>query len=206
MTISVVSYAAMVKVSAESDPAEDDGYPRTLTVLRVLADAGDTGILAPDIAYRFNKPLSQQRRNSVVNQILIRHGIRGHAFRVSARSFRYHNVQTYRWFITDTGNKYLESGGYHAAIADIRRDAAITAQEREQRLIRRQLVLKAAPALVAQLPPGCNKSRAELIIKLYDQGLVMEEIGQLFGLTRERIRQIKRDINVRPCACWNCIP
>lgn len=55
-----------------------------------------------------------------------------------------------------------------------------------------RLILKRAgvPAGKAEKTPPANIERAEKIASMYRQGLPLEKVGQHFGITRERVRQI----------------
>ena len=182
--------------------------PKTLDILRILAGAGKAGMLAPDIAYQFSKPVLQQRRNAVVNQVLKRLSRSDRVRYTTDTSPRYHNIPAYRWFITSAGSKYLADGGYDEIIKRISCDNAEKLeqqrQNRQQQDVIRQLVINAAPVLIRQLPPGCTKARANLINQLYQRGITLDDIGRLLGLTRERVRQIKAGIKVTPCRCQQC--
>jgi hypothetical protein len=189
----------------ELDVIGSEDRPRTLVILQILADVGQTGIIAPDIAYQFTLPLVVQRRNSIVNQILIRFGKRGYAYRVKEASPRYKNVPTYRWFITSAGRDYLKNDGWEGYKAVIKYEAAERDKRRQQLITTRQLLSQATPALIKQLPPGCSKARNDLMKKLREQGMTIDETGQLFNITRQRVSQIIHGIGVGQCRCHICV-
>jgi hypothetical protein len=181
------------------------GSPRVLEIMRILADAGDAGECAPDIARRFTH-MSVQRRNSRVNQYLNQLRPRGYVRRCESHepSHYYNNVRMFRWFITPAGREYLASGGFSAvmAVAQERRQLSEAAAQVHE--AQRQQVIAAAPALVRNLPPDCKTARAELIIKLRSRNLRLHEIGEVFSISRERVRQIIRDISTEVCLCAAC--
>lgn len=180
--------------------------PSTLDVLRILAAAGSDGILAPVIARCFRLPESQQARNAWVNQILktLTHKNRAARSNASDKSPYYYNVPTYRWYIIDAGRSYLAAGGMAGLVEIHQHETEKSYNKLQDKVDRHSLILKAAPSLVQQLPPGCTAARRNLITQLRDRGLTLRELGQLFGISGERVRQVNQGIRVAPCRCGQC--
>lgn len=159
--------------------------PRVLPILAMLIEAGDAGMLGPDLARRFTEPVLLQRRLSRLNQHL--HRLRGYGnVRRAARqepSPHYNNVGAYRWYITELGTEYYKSGGYIARLSEQKEAAKRAAKSRAEYA---ELLL-----LWEQVPvPATMARRDEQICEMFADGLSMPDIGSRFNLTRERIRQI----------------
>jgi Sigma-70, region 4 len=195
-----------------------DEPPNTRRVLEILAGAGSEGIRGPDIARYFtipdpdmpslsrvgNRSQNIQRRLAWVNQILERFELHDHARRGGKEpSPYYHRVPAFRWFITADGVQFLADG-----LAEGRRRMRDERDAAERlRLIehRKRLADLLTQAYVENDPvttPACERER--VIRKLRDEGCTLQDIGDVFGVTRERVRQIYRGINVHPCQCHDC--
>jgi hypothetical protein len=174
-------------------------------ILRILRDAGPDGILAPDIARKFDGPGNDtQRRNSRVNASLGDLRRRGYARRSAGKepSHVYHNVPTWRWYGTREGGLYLDGGCYDgqvqrsrlaaaAAGAEYARGRAVAAARREYR---------AALLASVPVPPPVHKCQRDAEIRhLHQENCILDDIGKLFDLTRERVRQICCGHKTSPC-------
>lgn len=173
-------------------------------VLEILKEAGDRGITGPDIARHFTHD-RLQRRMTIVNQILYRllkhhRVVRG----LKEPTVHYHNVPTYRWFITSAGVHYLAIG----------MDAGIRRQRREQaerqyavEEAHRKLVSDALTEAYDKYDPETTDrcERDQVMRKLREQGCTLHDIGQVFGVTRERVRQILKGYRIATCRCPRCV-
>ena len=179
--------------------------PRTLAVLDILAEAGEDGVFASDIARQFKEPEAQQRRNNAVNQFL--HTLsRTEKVRRSDQPIAtagYHNVQAYRWFITSLGLTYLQVGGREGVESlrhDTLRDAQRTSQER---LAEREHALANYLDITGEPVDGCQVWRYWAIRKLRSHLVTLNEIGAIMGVSRERVRQIEAG-KLPACRCPAC--
>jgi hypothetical protein len=139
------------------------------------------------------------------NQILHRFLNKGFVERGSREmSPYYHNVPTYRWYVTDKGREYLD-GGMAAGVRA--RRAATAAAEHQRKDERRnraaQMITQAYVDYDPATTPQCVRVR--VIHELRDAGATLDAIGGVFDLTRERVRQILVGISVNPCRCDQCI-
>lgn len=187
--------------------------PSVLEILRALALEGDAGLQAGQIAALFDEPADQAVRNRLVNNHLsyIRPKVR--RSKNPEPSLRYNKVPVYRWWITEEGRKYLEAGGWAGLVARSKLEKREREGHRTARLDQQRALLGRAGAMAAALPPGCRPARNALVKELYGGGLTLEKIGDLVGLTRERVRQIAvgkknpqrlRRYGERPCQCSLC--
>jgi hypothetical protein len=179
----------------------------TLSVLKILNVAGDAGERSGDIARQFTSPEKRQRRAANVNTLLARLAKHHYVYRADAPepSPHYHNIPVYRWFITDEGKRYLRAGGYEGTNAAARTRQSVIAERKSRAQERYRKLLAGAHVLAGSLSPGCGKERNDLIIKLRYRGLTFTGIGLVFGISRERVRQIVNGINVNPCRCQKCV-
>ena len=194
--------------------------PNSEEVLRILKEAGEEGIVGPDIARHFtvpDPPLSEsgirsgkrytlpmanlQRRLTWTNQILDRFRRRGWVVRGGKEPSRYYNnVPSWRWYVTDAGVEYLAAGmaaGLRAA-----RDAELKRRAAEHAAWQRHLDDMITQAYIDFDPaetPQCERDAAMRTLR--EAGCTLGSIGGVFGVTRERVRQVLAGIKVRPCRC-----
>lgn len=171
--------------------------PSTEAVLTLLAEAGEAGLTSGDLARRFSEPTSLQRRTSWVNQYLGRFRARGYAVR-SPRpepSAYYQNNPVWRWFVTRAGLAYLADGMEPGLRARARAAAETRGREKASREQRQAELLRDATATAGQ--DRCTRD-AE-IRHLRAEGCVLEDIGAVYGITRERARQIAAGTGVNGC-------
>jgi hypothetical protein len=185
----------------EVSSADVSQRPTGKVILRLLTDAGDAGELASVLARHFTAPLNQQRRNALTNHWLTRYQRHQYVRRsaVTEPSPVYKNTPVYRWFITDHGRAYLERG----CVSELQQlRAELRAQDTQRMMHIHAVQLRAladGPALIAALPLKCLTRRTELVRALRRRYLTLEEIGQMMGVTRERIRQLEAGIDGHQC-------
>jgi len=176
--------------------------PVTSKVLAILAAAGDAGILAGDIARQFTYPEDLSRRNVKVNNILRTLAGSGRARKADReeRSPHYRNTPVYRWWITAAGLRYLASG--------LRPDQVLAAEAgRASRAADRRRHAKLIAAARAEHGKGePDHVREQVITELREQGCSWIAIGTVYGISRERARQIYHGLGVSPCLCDICVP
>jgi hypothetical protein len=185
------------------------GAPVTSAVLAALAGAGKAGLLAGEIRQLFSYPADTSRRQARVNCVLRQQELMGHVERLGKEpSPFYHNTPCYRWRITGAGQDYADTGGQAGRSA---RSHARRETSRADRIRRREEVAAAALEAIeraGEVPPGCRVRRDEVIIWARSRRLPLEWIAQLFGITRERARQIAtgKPVRKRPqrCRCPAC--
>ena len=196
-----------------------DEPPSPRRILGLLVDAGDKGVRGSDLARHFTirrppnmpslghlGPWSQslQRRLAWTNQILDRFLINGYARKGKAEpSPYYHRVPVYRWFVTPEGVQYLADG-----LAEGRRkmrDEREAAENERLAQHRKKLDNLLTQAYVENDPATVTACQRERVIReLRDAGCTLQDIGDVFGITRERVRQVQMGINVNPCRCPEC--
>lgn len=190
-------------------PVEPDfSRPNSYAIYVLLARAGAEGMQAGELACRFAGPppdLTRRKtdspRNRLVNTILNQRLEAGLVRRSRRKepSTVYHNVPTWRWFITAAG-LYLSSQGpawYRAEQEKAKRDRF--RQDLEDRFrLRQQAAEQAIADGYGPHTPRCQ--RQPKIVELREQHLTLDEIGLIFGVTREYVRLIVlgRD---SPCRC-----
>lgn len=190
----------------ENDSTAND-RPYTRNVLSLLAEAGSKGMLVGTLIRSFSFPAELQRRNRYVNTTLSQLERRG----IVARSARkehgpyYHGVPQWRWFITSKGLEEVARGprGTRAA-ARLARAEELQARVRENNIRRAALVSKAIEEGYGPATPACL--RKAKVLELRQQKLSLRDVGAVFLLTPERIRQIEAGIRERPCNCQECRP
>jgi hypothetical protein len=193
--------------------------PNSRRVLELLKEAGDEGMLGGVLARHFTIPdphtpslqgkmaaASQnlQRRLAWTNQVLDRFLRHGFVRRGGKEPTPYYNnVPVYRWYITPEGVEYLAAGmaaGIRAA--RIARAKLKAEQNREAR--------RRADDLITQAYVDCDPSsiykceREKMIRELREAGCTLDAIGGVFGVTRERVRQILIGYKALPCECPRC--
>ena len=183
--------------------------PRTSArrVLAALAAAGESGLLSGEVAtqldVRDDSYEARQVRQGNTNNILGRQlalGLVRKAPHKERGASTYNGIPSYRWFITDIGRTALEV----PVPATYRERAEERRQQRQARQARsRQLIAEAFEAGYGPETPQCQKITK--IHELRSQGVLLAEIGVLFSLTRERVRQLEKGIRVTPCQCSACL-
>lgn len=198
-----------------------DEPPTSKRVLELLKEAGDEGMLGAVIARHFTIPnphapsqakkmgvpsQNLQRRLAWTNQILDRFRLHGWVHRGPTEPTPYyHRVPVYRWFITPEGVAYL-AAGMAAGLRAARRERAQRAVEQRTEKRKRQ------ESMITQAYVNCDPrtiykcEREKVIRELRGEGVTLDEIGQVFGLTRERIRQILKNYKTGVCKCPSCNP
>lgn len=200
------------------DIATLDEAPNPKRILEILKDAGAEGMRAPDIARNFHVPPVYmqsmahlrdesrvlQRKMTWTNQILDRFKRNGYARKGGKEmSPHYHNVPAYRWFITPEGVSYL-ADGLDEGRRQMRRDreaaedARLAAHRKHLNDLLTQAYVENDPATTT----ACERER--VMRKLREEGCTLQDIGDVFGITRERVRQVIHGVNVNPCQCEKC--
>jgi len=192
--------------------------PNSRRVMEILKEVGDGGILGGVLARHFtipdphmpsmeklaNRSQNLQRRLAWTNQILDRFLLHGYARRGPAEpSPYYHAVPAYRWFITPEGVAFL-AGGMDAG-ARARRVSAAQREAEAKRAARRHADDLVTQAYVTYDPSSTYQCEREKVIReLRAAGCTLAEIGGVFGITRERTRQILVGFKTNPCKCPSC--
>ena len=193
--------------------------PNSKRVLELLKEAGEEGMLGGVIARHFTIPdphtpslqgkmaaASQnlQRRLAWTNQVLDRFLRHGWVRRGSKEPTPYYNnVPVYRWYITPEGVEYLAAG----MSAGIRAARIARAKQREEK---RREDRRRADDLITQAYIDCDPhsihkcEREKVIRELRAAGCTLDAIGGVFGVTRERVRQILVGYKTTPCECSRC--
>ena len=116
------------------------------------------------------------------------------------RSPHYRNTPVYRWWITAAGLRYLASG--------LRPDQVLAAEAgRASRAADRRRHAKLIAAARAEHGKGePDHVREQVITELREQGCSWIAIGTVYGISRERARQIYHGLGVSPCLCDICVP
>jgi hypothetical protein len=115
----------------------------------------------------------------------------------------YNNVPVYRWYITPEGVEYLAAGmaaGIRAA--RVARAKQAEAQRREARRRADDLITQAYIDCDPRTISKCE--REQVIRELRSAGCTLDAIGGVFGVTRERVRQILTGYKTTPCTCPRC--
>jgi hypothetical protein len=168
--------------------------PLTFSLLTALQKAGKAGLTAGDLTDMFDLPASRVRRNSRVNQLL-HYQFESGRVRRSAEleiSPRYQHARTWRWFITRDGIRYLAYArdGLPGAWAPRAPDPALQVRAREAR----EKYAAVRQAVLDGCGPGTPRpERDKRIVELAAAGVDLTLAGALFGITRERARQLVRD-------------
>lgn len=195
-----------------------DEPPSSRRVLELLKEAGEEGMLGGVLTRHFTIPdpdmpsqqhlrkrsQNLQRRMAWTNQILDRFLLHGFVRRgQSEPSPYYHLVPVYRWFVTPEGVEYLAAGmgpGIRAArAAEARWWAERYRSERKQA---DDLVTRAYLRYDPATTYPCEREKA--IREMRDAGCTLAEIGGVFGITRERTRQILVGFKPVICKCPKC--
>ena len=174
------------------------GRPLTRELLKLLDDAGEAGLSAGDFTEWFTLPAARVQRNSRVNQLLLYQAQKGRVRRGEPeRSPRYHRAWTRRWFITEAGRAYLavlETARLtQFPFADLQGQLAARTVERDferRRYAALRAVLEGPHPLTVPVPERNRK-----MVELREAGCDLEVIGAVFGVTRERVRQIIKSLD-----------
>ena len=136
-----------------------------------------------------------------MNQILCRYRSRGMTERLPMEPSKYYNnVPSWRWRITESGAAFLAAGMAEGVRAVRRAEQARAAADRAaKRLLRENLVTQAYMDNDPSVVPACE--REQVIRELRAAGSTLDEIGQVFGITRERVRQILVGYRSGRCRC-----
>ncbi len=186
---------------------EDMTRPSTLSILKILVKAGETGMQSGDISRAFGEPAREDERIRYVNSILhrLKNG-RMARFGPLEPSPRYRHRKARRWYVTPAGTEYLTAGGLTGVIMQRKQDRG---SQQALRLTNastaRQQALQAAQTALDHGALTCRNQRAAAIPVLRRAGLTVQEVADVLGLSRERIRQIQaRGPGKRPCNCQLC--
>lgn len=158
----------------------------------MLDKAGAGGMQAGYISREFSYPEDAVRRQAWANSTLSQLARRGYVRRSARKepSTFYHRVPVWRWRITAAGREYLASGGYSGArmaaraARDARQEARLNAAAELDRRIAAEV------ARMGDVSSLRGRARDEQILRLHETGMNNTEIGEMFGLCRERVRQI----------------
>lgn len=166
--------------------------PSVMDVLAALHSAGDEGLTSGDIAEIYDPDRTHNTVNAV-NNILYRYRTNGRVRRSDEMEHLNCVTRTkvWRWYITPEGSRYYLQGGRTGQ--NILRRAA-KASKKNEALHRREIMLKAITDGYGRDTP--LEERRRVIAQLYAQGLNKREISVIFGITRERVRQIVDGLNI----------
>lgn len=164
--------------------------PVTLAVLQILTDAGEPGMLASGISRRFDYPAEIMKRAARVNSVLMVQQRQGHVRRGGLeRSPYYHGTPVYRWYITPEGVAYLTDGGWDASVRRSVQQRGLKAAGKRALTEHRAEIVREATRRAEQAE-GCRALRSQIVVWAHGEGLTWAAIGKVFGITRERARQI----------------
>jgi ATP/maltotriose-dependent transcriptional regulator MalT len=188
------------QVTEPALPSEVNGArPTTAAVLGILAEAGESGVLAADLARSFGTPAKRNARNRAVNAILTQSMHSGRATRseVPESSPYYNHVPCFRWFITDQGR----ANPGRAPRGETSRRTA---------LARKQLARERRDAALARVkdqglgPHTPLDTRDQAVRELCAAGVSSNEIGATFSISGARVRQIRAETPVPHCVTCTC--
>lgn len=177
-------------------------------IMRLLHEAGPRGLLTQDMAKTFRQRERHRSATHIeVNTALykLREYGRAQRSRYMEPSPYYHNTPCWRWRITSAGSAYYLAGGYQGQLAIAREERRQRDKARRELAVRRLEAIASSAGKASKLTPGCTRERDELIRELREAGMTLESIGDLFGITRERTRQVVKGILVSTrcrCGCW----
>lgn len=197
-----------------------DEPPSPRRVLELLKEAGEEGMLGAVLARHFTVPdphmpshaakkmgsrsQNLQRRLAWTNQILDRFLTHGWARRGTMEPTPYYNnVPAYRWYVTPHGVEYLAAGMSEGLRAAKRETDRRMAEQRLATLKRRENLI--TQAYIDYDPHSIYKCEREKAIReLRAAGCTLDAVGGVFGLTRERVRQIMVGYKTGTCKCPRC--
>lgn len=188
-------------------PVLIDAAPSARVILQLLHEAGPGGITGTDMARCFTRPARLDRRLCWVYGQLTAFWAAGYACRAQARepSPHYHHAPVWRWFITAEGSAHLARELRPPAAFERASRTAERALERERAAVLLAVAARQyGPSRYGQGIPPCERNR--VIAELRSQGCTYAAIGDIFGITRERVRQVVQGIYVTPCTCPRCAP
>lgn len=166
---------------------------RTLRILYALRDAPD-GLTAPDLIERLGEGIEHFSALRAYGNDLRRRERKGHVERAGQIPGAYHNVPTTVWRLTGAGRDYL---AYLDAAPEREADAQRAATElAEAAIVRAHALTRAAATYGGRQVPRAERRKAAA--ELRSLGCMLEEIGQVFGVTREMIRQDLLPFTPRP--------
>lgn len=183
---------------------------RQMTIRSVLAfldEAGPDGATTTTIAQAFDLPVTHQKRSNRASQVLRELGGRDWAVKTGTEpSPLYRNTPVSRWRITDAGHRAVVAAGPDRdsrlpRMAFLDEEAAVHAEKR------REAMAGACETIAKRYQTGIGITRCfrrTMILDLRTVPCTLAEIGELFGIQRERTRQIEMGLE-RPCACRECI-
>lgn len=174
-----------------------------LDILEALNTAGHKGLQAGQLAGLFTHPRGDLRGRILVNQMLANLEIPGRVKRGGRKepSLAYHNIPTWRWYITPAGKEWLQSGGLTGISEAAARSRVLHAELRSQRMRARAALITEAAERLGDLSTAAywakrsgpiRQARDEMVVYYRDKGLSLRELGDLCGMTGERVRQICR--------------
>lgn len=166
--------------------------PSVMNVLAALHSAGEQGLTSGDIAEIYD-PTRDHATINAVNNVLYRYRDNGRVRRSDEMEHLSCTTRTkvWRWYITPAGSAYYLQGGL-AGQAAARRAEKETAGAAARR--RREIFYQAITDGYGKHTP--HEERRRVIASLYAQGLNKSKISSIFGITRERVRQIVDGMNI----------
>lgn len=183
---------------------ENSNHLRVYEVMELLAEAGDGGLTTTEMALEFTSPQNYQMRSNRVSQIMRKKEVEGLTRRGEQEgSPLWRNQPVYRWYATPQAAAYLAEGTREQKAA---RKAEAEVEAFTLRLSQaehRQDLLAAARSVVLSGPvTKCWRYRT--VMELREEGCILSRIGEVFGLTKERVRQIEAGVK-DSCRCHDCV-
>jgi hypothetical protein len=155
------------------------------------------------IAQAFSRPGTHQKRSNRASQILRELAGQGYTEKTGTEpSPLYRNTPVSRWRATQAG-----IARYEAAVQSGSRRAVLDEVTEGHAERRREAIAAARESTARRYASGLGITRCyrrETILELRRVPCTLAEIGELFGLRRERTRQIEMGLE-RPCACRECV-
>jgi hypothetical protein len=182
------------------------GYPSIMGILERLHAAGPAGMFSKDLTLSFQlRERGLHATQIEVNTCLDKLRQAGRATHGSLEpSPYYHHSPAFRWRITPEGSAYFLAGGMHGTRAHGRAAREQAARKSREKAAQEMRAMELALARAGEVAAGCLGARNTAIKDLYALGLTQAFLGRLFGITRERTRQVLADINVSSCRCPRC--
>lgn len=148
-------------------------------ILQILAAGPGKGFTTADLMDAL-EPNPPGRRQSHINDNL--HSLLGRDLVARESSHIRSRGAPYRWHVTAKGRS--------AALQPMRKDTERLAHERHVARLERSRAALAEAREQGHGPQTPVTARLEVILQLRDSGCTLAQIGELLGLTRERIRQL----------------